>query len=162
MDKSTDFFYKLPEMMREEQARSTNDSNDRTLKRVINTQKRLWECMYGLAERIDATNELLHAICPAMEVISTIYETDQECREAIRRYMNLATDSDNMEDLIGLLEDDKVDKTTNGRSAMEYAHNSDDSSGLQAGFRHALKAILSMIGRIGNVIGNVISNAKKG
>lgn len=107
MDKSTDFFHKLPEMMREEQSRSTNNSNAGTLTRVIDMQERLMKCMYGLAERIDATNEILHTICPALEVISTIYETDQECREAIRRYMNLATDSDNMEDLIGLLEDDK-------------------------------------------------------
>lgn len=38
---------------------------------------------------------------------------------------------------------------------MEYASNdSDDSSGLQAGFREAPKAI-SLIGRIGNVISNV-------
>lgn len=128
MSSANDFFYNLPDMMKQAGQTSTQeqmminivDTCTRINNRVddlikINTELiKQHETLLGwikdLQERQMRLIDTIYEICPGLTVIEEVAD-DEDRKRLLRKYMNTAVDSDNDDDVLDWLfmqEDDNV------------------------------------------------------
>lgn len=100
MSSAHDFFYNLPDMMKQAAHADKSSDINNALMTLIDNQSRLLNMIAELNDRHRRLLDTVYEICPGLMVIEEVAEDDQERKRLLRKYMNTAVDSDNDDDVL--------------------------------------------------------------
>lgn len=99
MSSANDFFYNLPDMMKQAAHADKSSDINNVLMTLIENQSRLLDMIAELNDRHRRLFDTVYEICPGLTVIEEVAD-DEERKRLLRKYMNTAVDSDNDDDVL--------------------------------------------------------------
>ena len=99
MSNANDFFYNLPDMMKQPGHTGKDTDINAVLMTLIDNQNKLIDYITDLHDMHRSLLETVYEICPGLMVIEEVAD-DQERKRLLRKYMNTAVDSDNDDDVL--------------------------------------------------------------
>lgn len=100
LSKVNDFFYNLPELMKQAGHADKGADIKTMLTTLIDNQNKLIEYITDLHDMHRRLFDTVYEICPGLMAIEEVAEDDQERKRLLRKYMNTAVDSEDEEDIL--------------------------------------------------------------